>query len=235
MKYFFYIFVFSFIFASNIPYIYAQETNSSVNIVWYANDSYVPNFYKGKALRSEYTSTTLTAIPQINYQGTLIQNSELNFTWKVNGKTLQNSGLGKNQITIKNSLTSNSPEVSIVVTSTRTGLSAQSSLQLPEYESRVLLYENDPLLGILYNKALLSTFSVQNKEVTLKAIPYYFTKDALGYTWKINGNTFSSTALEDGITLRKDDASSGSSQLSIFVKSLKNILQKETSNLTITF
>ena len=101
----------------------------------------------------------------------------------------------------------------------------------------VLIYENNPLQGILYNRDVGSQYKLSNQEITFRAAPYYFsTKDIFSFTfdWLINGAKVSAPE-KDEMTLRVEDDSAGSSRISIQVKNPKKIFQNSKKEFLINY
>src|SRR3989344_8042891 len=70
---------------------------SVLALLWQANDSYVPPFYKGKALPSSGTEIKVVAMPEIRVGATTANPKTLSYDWKKNySNSPADSGYGKN-------------------------------------------------------------------------------------------------------------------------------------------
>jgi len=69
---------------------------------------------------------------------------------------------------------------------------AHGEITIPATDPVVLLYNRDPLRGVLYDAALPSAISLNAKEITIQAQPYFFSNKSVRsgtvtYNWTLNG------------------------------------------------
>lgn len=204
--------------------VYEKEfilKSASVDLLWESSTN-VPPFYKGKALYSLLGSLKIVALPEVgNENGQLIDPEQLLYTWTKNGVVLgKESGYGKN------SLVSTLPGLRMPLTikvdvATIDGIIvASDTATIQEASPKILMYENNPLYGILFNREVGSLINLQGNEISLEVFPYFYNtrdRNLLTYTWKVNG------ILVEGfqgpfIVLRKDSDSPGEVRLSLEVK-----------------
>jgi len=78
----------------------------------------------------------------------------------------------------------------------------------------VRLHENDPLLGIRFDRAVTSPFAIPGAEKTLYAAPYSFptSKGPVVLKWFLNG---ASAQTGSAITLRPTGTGAGTASLSV--------------------
>ena len=163
---------------------------AEVDIVWEA-DSYVPPFYKGKALYSYQGVISVIAIPDIiNSNGVKINPKDLTYKWTMDSKVLGDvSGYGKNKFSFSKSIISHSPEIEVEVMSSDKKIKASGSITLEAIEPKTVIYENNPLYGIIYEKAISDEFKLGGNEITLITTPYFFsTEDIDGQKIKDDWN-----------------------------------------------
>ena len=167
---------------------------TQVDLIWEAV-SYVPPFYKGRALPSAGTSVRLFAIPRFQFSGSQIPPGELHYTWKQNGKTIPSaSGLGRNSALLNGPVLFGTDTISVDVRSANNELTGSASVRISSVEPKIKLYEEHPIFGILYNRAFGSQVSIPETEATFVAVPYFAPARSpddrlLVYRWRVNNTT----------------------------------------------
>jgi len=216
-------------------------TPQDVSIIYEA-DSYTPPFYKGKGLYGLQGTVTFVAIPNLfSSNGTRLNPKNLTYKWTVDGTVLgSKSGYGKSSLSYTGSILGKDVSVQVDISSSD-GSTGVGYMVLKAESPETLLYEKNPLYGILFNKELSSNgFSLSDKEVTLDAIPYSTSatevnSSNLNYSWKINGNSISAPKNQNYVTLRNTTGKSGSAQISVLVDNNDHFLQEMSNSLNITF
>jgi hypothetical protein len=213
-----------------------------VDIVWEAS-SYTPPFYKGKALFPYHGAVTLEAIPNFIRNGQRLNPKNMIYTWKIDNQIISDSsGYGKNSTTLQaNGLNIDPLVISVSVSSYDGTITGNGRVTIPAVQPTSEFYENNPLYGVLYNRALAQNFKLNQKEIVLETTPYFFSTtglyntQALTFDWSINGNKINSTDVKNQILLRAPQGSSGASTLSVQITNPKKLLQYQTSNILIGF
>lgn len=221
----------------------------------YEAQTYAHPFFKGKRLYTSESVVNVIALPHFVVNGNKIPESNLVYKWKTNGTVQQSvSGYGKNTFQIKGSLIERPLNVEVEVSAINSSLIASQSINLKSTQPELLIYENNPLLGVIYEQAILGAFFLDRPQVDFEAVPYFFSaqaKDdfALDYRWMINGVHVASKApRENYLLLQNTKNEDGRAIISAVVKQTQNLLQttqaslelnfkkiKETQNETITF
>lgn len=193
---------------------------SLVNMMWEAGTT-VPPWYRGKALYSAGSPLTVIAFPQVVLHGATVSANNLTFNWKRNNTPLpQSSGKGRSSITIAGNQLFSGETLSVDVTANGTTL-ARGEITVPASAPQLVLYQKDPLRGVLYDTALIKSVTLADKEITLQAEPYFFAKESLAdgslsYAWTLNGNTIAGPDTSRGIlTLRQSGSGAGSAALGV--------------------
>jgi hypothetical protein len=193
---------------------------SNVSLVWEA-DTTVPPFYAGHALYSAGSQLKVVAFPTVVSGGSRVAASSLSYQWTVDGTPLTGqSGLGKNVISFQGNQLQASESVSVDVYwgGARVGT---AQLNIPAQNPELLLYADDPLRGVLWDEALPAAVSLTSKELSVEAVPYFFSNQsaragALAFSWTLNGqDTTGPSAAEGILTLRQTGAGQGSAQLGV--------------------
>ena len=218
----------------------AQTKTLEVDLIW-ESLSYTPPFYKGKALYPHQGEIIFVAMPNMIINGVRISPSQLTYTWKDRGEVMGSlSGLGKNSLTLKGSVITRTLDISVTVTAPD-GNSAYKSIRVAPRSPALILYEDNPMYGIMYQNAILDTFVMKNKELRLLAAPYYVstvipnTDPFVSYDWSINGAQINSTENnKDSVLLVRPDDTPIRSNVSVEMKNPKQILQYTESAVLIT-
>lgn len=164
---------------------------TEMDLLW-ESDSYVPPFFRGRALPSAGTTLKMEAVPRFKLKsGAFVSPGTIIFTWKRNGYVIEKvSGRGRSRAVIPAPGLFGTDTISVEARTMDGTLAGESSTVIRSVEPRLLLYENHPLFGIKYHAAFGTQSFVDATEVTLAATPYYAdtpTPDALTYEWKVNG------------------------------------------------
>ncbi len=211
-----------------------------VDLLWQADTTTTP-FYKGKALHSNQDPITVVAEPYfINSQGTRLDPNALIYKWKMNGVVNDPaSGSGKKTFRIVPSILMKPSRVDVEVMSTDNSFRAVSAVTISDTKPEVVFYENHPLYGIIFNKALNNRdFIMTQDEVSIIAEPYYFSHEQadnneLSYNWNLNSGLVGE--YQNQLTFRKPGSGSGRSELSLAVKNLERFMQAASANLYVQF
>jgi hypothetical protein len=207
-----------------------QINPASVDLIW-QSESYVPPFYKGKAMFSHENNITFIAIPHMESGGKEANVKNLIYKWTTNGEVIESaSGYGKNTFTMTGSIISRPLEVEVDVTSPTNNQQAYSSLTVTPQDPSVIMYEVDPLYGIQFQKALLGSKELTTSEMSLIGLPLYFgvtdqRTSSLSYDWKINGVSTGNEKWDNSQTLRPKEGTSGASDVSLSISNSLKILQ----------
>ncbi len=172
--------------------------------------TYVPPFYRGRALPSGGGSMRLQAIARFPGTRGTLADSSITYTWRRNNRILTSlSGLGKSNIVIDAPTPGDTDTISVRASANDDTLSATASVAIPSSEPAVMLYEDHPLFGVLFHSALPQEIPSRG-DITVAAVPYFVTAQRLNdpvlkYSWRINEQpaTASSTQKNE-ITLRSD-------------------------------
>lgn len=209
---------------------------SGIDIVWKAN-TYVPPFYKGKALPTYQSDITFVALPNFLDGNTPINPKNLVYTWKKDNVVLGSlSGYGKQSVSIPGSIIDRPYTIQVEVASFDDRYKASGQTSITKVSPDVIFYENNPLYGVNFNKALENPTTVSNQEMSVSAFPYYFSTTNredynLTYTWKMNNTKLSTDQYSPTITF-KTPGVAGTSILSLKVENTSKILQFLEKTLT---
>lgn len=198
--------------------------------------SYTPPFYKGAKLPSENSDIRIFAVNNIPNadQGSLY------YTWKRDGRILENqSGFGRSSLLLEQSDILREKEIEVLVgPNSNTVITTNSVVINPNENQTILLYEDNPLYGVLYNQAL-DVVRLDSPEITLRAEPYFFSSTGfqypfLDFSWRLNRNTLANTG--NSITLRRDTTDNNNqAALQINTESRFSNLETATKNISVEY
>jgi hypothetical protein len=212
---------------------------ASVDLVWEAN-SYVPPFYKGKALHPRQGSLKVVAMPDFVKNGKRILPQNLVYEWSNGVNVYQSqSGYGKSVIVVDGSLLGGTEKIEVLVTDPVNSLVAQGFMDITPVDPEIVFYENDPYYGHIFDSAVIGAFNLKSEEVQILAAPYYFTKEMGGllkYDWRLNGASVPSLSDSRTAIFRKpEDKTTGISNVSLQIENTNRILQQAGSSLIMNF
>ena len=196
--------------------------------------SSAPAFYPGKSLVPIEGDVRVVAIANIQDSvGKVLDPSTLSYSWTVDGTQIANaSGIGKQALIVASPLQYRERSVSVAVMSQDESLFGGASISLTALDPSVRIYENDPLLGILFDHALSGSYTIKGSEDTLYAAPFSLpnTNGAPLLQWLLNGDA---AQTGNSITLRPTGSGQGSASLSLTASAGESSSANE--NLSILF
>ena len=205
---------------------------ATVDLIWESTNSYVPTFYKGKALNAHEGEVTVLALPYfVDARGAQVNPQSLVYNWKVNNKPqLAASGFGKDSFSFAGPTLYRATDISVDVESTNNDFRARRTITLRAQAPKILFYKQDPLLGEqLLNPISGGTINLDQNEITVRAEPYFFSDisdtNQVAYDWKIDGRDVVTVGDRNVLTLRKPEEGEGRSVISLEIKHLPKLLQ----------
>ncbi|MEK7390640.1 MAG: hypothetical protein AAB635_00705 [Patescibacteria group bacterium] len=214
---------------------------ATVDVLWQA-DTYTPPFYRGKAIHSNQDPITVVAEPFfINSQGVRLDPEKLIYRWTRNGKLNDlASGYGKKTFRIVPSILMKPIDVEVEVSSVDGIFHSVSSINIPDSKTEVLLYENHPLYGIVFERALNAKESpITNHEIRIIGVPFFFSNQQknlgqLVYDWKLNNASVNQPGNE--VIFRKPEGGGeGRSLVSLGIKNPERFAQSSSASLHVQF
>lgn len=206
----------------------------------YEADTYTPPFYKGRSLFTHQSTITVAAIADFVESGTKLSKNKIVYTWKKDGEKLSDlSGVGKDTLVIQGKMIQRPFYVSVLAESLNSDLKAEKRILFNQINPNVVLYENNPIYGNIFEKALTGTFNFDREEVGITAVPYFFSTEnrsssAVKYSWFENGKKVGDETFGSFINyLNPNKEKSGVSNLKVEVEHYNNLLQTSTNSFLI--
>lgn len=211
-----------------------------VDILWQAN-TYTPPFYKGKALFTPESNVTFIALPNIIVNNKKVDSTETVYTWSVN-RTVDgpNSGFGKSSYNYTGSILLRPVIIEVeAYAAANTAFKGKNMFQLKHVFPQALIYEDHPLYGILFNKALVNQYTPKGDEVELSAVPYFFSTQgrntSTSFKWNLNNSPLVLPDFQNSAIFRRKDNKKGSAVISLTIGNPEKILQKAVTGFNLIF
>jgi len=216
-------------------------TPSDVDIIYEA-ETYTPPFYKGKSIFTNESLVKLIALPNmVTPNGTRIADDNLDYTWKIDHQVISEaSGFGKSVFEYRGKLLQRPILVTVEVSARNSSLIATKTIPLQNFEPQTIIYEINPLLGIIFEQSITGDFMLEREEVEFAAIPFFFSAERqadsfLEYEWFLNGSKINVNSNKSSIIFRNTENQSGSARISLKLEHLNNILQGSVSSISLEF
>jgi hypothetical protein len=214
---------------------------SDVDVIWEAN-VYTPPFYEGHSLFTKESQIVVQAFPHLttNSGKSEVPKEDLIYRWSVNDYFYADkSGYGKSSFTYISSVFEKNEKIKVVVQTTDANQRAEKIITINPVDPQILVYENHPLYGILYNKEVGDLFSLKSQEVTLAAFPYFFSNEnglsSLDMNWSMNDMPIENLPIKNQLVLRREGDKYGIANISLSINNSKKIIQTNTKNFQINF
>ncbi len=213
----------------------------NVDVLWQAN-TYTPPFYKGKALYTPEANVIFVAMPNIIMNSQRVDPSNIVYTWKQNYDVQGSlSGFGKNTFNFDGPIFVRPTTIEVSAYAAKDpSLKGSGQVVVTPENPMVLLYEENPILGSLFNKSFSGTYLLNDNEVKLAAYPFYFSttnkNSFVNYTWILNSNKLNNVpANQNNVVLKRTDSDAGSTLVSVHIGNSSKILQEAFADIRIRY
>lgn len=217
-------------------------TPTDVDILWEATSSYVPPFYKGKALPSSEGTLKFVAIPSVKTSGGgYLKPSSFVYNWKRGFTTdASASGLSEDSFTIKNSYLNSSESIQVTSTDPGSGFSGSDDITVVMQKPEVLFYEETPLGGLNLAHVLTNGFRIEKNEMTIFAAPYSvgpkdLSSNIFSTVWKVNTTPTQTSYPPNTLTISKPTKQGGSSTISFSIENTFKLFGSATGNISVSY
>ncbi|MDO8575162.1 MAG: hypothetical protein Q7R78_00465 [bacterium] len=212
-----------------------------IDILW-ESEGYVPPFYEGRSLFTNQGALTVIAEPYFKTKaGVLINPDDLVYKWKKDQTVLgQYSGRGKRRITVDGNLLQKETVIKVEVTSLENKLVGEQTVSFEPLAEEVVLYENNPLYGVMWNNAITDSYTLKNNELEIVNAPYFFTRtdieeNNLNYIWLVGGKEYTDLVKKRNLVLKPREGTEGASTIFLEVNNDKHIMQQAKTSSIIRF
>jgi hypothetical protein len=189
-------------------------------------------FYRGAPLVASEGLVRLIALPDLRTAaGSPLAASSLVYTWKNGDQLLQNdSGIGKSVLVATAPVQYRDATITVTVATQDSSVVAQAAAYIAPVDPVARIYQDDPLLGPLFNHALPSTIAMSDAEDTFRGVGYFFS-GVPSLVWTVNDAE--SQAGKD-ITVRSSGSGSGTAVIGFSEKNADKNQLADTS-MTVQF
>lgn len=212
------------------------QTTPTVDLLWSAN-TYTPPFYSGHTVAT--ANSQIRVIALVNWPGK--KSGDLNFSWQKAGQALsKSSGPGKDVLTFNSGNVGEKNQIALIV-SDGSGTRIQQTVNIAVTNPAISFYQNDPLLGVNYGRAIGDTLTLTQPEINLLAEPYFFTlsdvqNKKLTYDWQLDGKKVVPDASDNRfITFAAPSGTKGENTITLALKNLSNVFQDASDQFGIQF
>lgn len=210
-------------------------------LLWQAEDSYVPPFYKGKALPAPDTFVKVVAIPDLKIGGVPVNPKNMIYSWQKDYENVQDaSGFGRDFMIFKNDYLENSNNIRVTVSTTDQKHSFGGAINIGMYTPRLSFYREDPAVGTIWENAIEDSHKIKNTE-TILAAPYYISpkeirQPDLVFNWFINGTPINvENFVKNLIPLKIEEGTSGNSKVKLEIENTEKIFQTVSKEINVAF
>jgi hypothetical protein len=205
--------------------------------------SYSLPFYKGKPFFAAQGIVKIVAVPDIMINGEKILSKDLIFRWSTGDTILgANSGKGKDSILLNGTIPIRDINISVEIRDTSGAVIVQSSKTIFVSNPKILFFENSPLYGILYNRAInISYYLGTREELNVIAKPFSFdfssdTSNDANYIWYVNGNYIAPNGKINEMLFRQATENlKSTASVSLELTNNRKIFQSATDNFNVEF
>ncbi|MCC7160521.1 hypothetical protein IT399_02290 [Candidatus Nomurabacteria bacterium] len=212
-----------------------------MTLLWQANDSYTPPFYKGKALPTPESEIKIVAIPEIRNNSQITDPKNMTYAWKKDyTNNVDGSGYGRNYFLYVNDYLEDSGTISVTASTVDQKYSSQASIDVPTSEAKIVFYKKDDKFGTVWEHALLDGHTVVDSEI-VEASPYFISPfdiriPLLVFNWYINDTQIPVPIFKKNIMpLKVQAGTSGTSILKLEIESTDKIFSNTSKQININF
>ncbi|OHB18831.1 MAG: hypothetical protein A2854_03150 [Parcubacteria group bacterium RIFCSPHIGHO2_01_FULL_56_18] len=163
---------------------------TEVDLLWEA-DSYSPPYFRGRTLAGTNATIRAQAIVRfVRPDGNAIPEGDIIYSWYKGTKRIA-SGRGKSSITAPGPTLFGTDTFSVTAESVDGLYHGRASARIDNVDSTIELYENHPLFGVLYHRALIGSATTLETELKVTAVPYFAHiiaphETSLAYEWALD-------------------------------------------------
>jgi hypothetical protein len=212
-----------------------------MTLLWQANDSYVPPFYRGKALPSSSSQIKVVAVPEIKSGSVLVSPTTMVYAWKKDyTNNVDGSGYGKNYFIYTSDYLDDSNNIGVKASTVDQKYSLDASIDVGTVQPKILFYKNDPVLGTQWEQSLSGGHRVIGNEI-IEGDPYFISPKniktpLLAWDWYINDNKIDVAGVEKNLfPIMAQEGTSGTSTIRLEVKNIYKVFESASKEINVTF
>jgi len=208
---------------------------TDIDMLWEAQDTYVPPFYEGKTIAPSEGMIKVVAIPSSS------NGENYDYNWKQDGDNeADSSGYGENSYSFKNSYLEPSDTIEATISDLYGNNIGYSQITITPGTPKILFYAKDPDLGTQWQQALSDGFTINPNGETIVAEPYFMTpKDLnssdLQLAWSLGGSPISTPTVPNELSIKPNSGQSGSSTIDLSINNIKTLFLSIDKTLNVNF
>ena len=214
---------------------------NNATLLWQANDSYVPPFYRGKAMPTSDSEIKIVAMPEIKTASGTVDSKNMVYSWlKDYSNEVAGSGYGKNFFLYVSDYLDSSNNIEVVASTVDGNYSSKASLNVSTISPQISFYKKYNDLGVLWERTMENGDMVKDGEI-LVAIPYFISpkeiqNPILKWSWFINDSLVSTPSfLKNLMPLRVESGTSGRSKLKVVIENQYQVFQTANKEIELGF
>jgi len=216
---------------------------AETTLLWEA-ETYTPFFYRGRSLYSSGSTIRAEAFSNfVDLDGNQINSNELIYTWSKNGTVLGSlSGIGASTLITEGPKFFGTYILAVEVATKNGTQVARSAALVETQDPQIVLYENDPLIGVKFHSAIQKNyFSAGESQMTVQATPYFMdttnvNSRELDYSWKVNGvEVFGEQESPSVLNIQLSSNEDIATRINIVINHARHLLQTGKGDFNITF
>lgn len=163
-------------------------------LTWYA-ETYIPKWYKGKALPVQNSVVDIVALPTIILEGARVPPAKLVYHWSLDDEPNAFSGVGEQVFRLKISpYSTNVNQVRVVIEDIEKRIRKEGQIFVTPENTRAIIYPYTPLGGGEWRAGEASLTSKKRGLLDVIIEPFFFpviSKSSLQYSWRVNNQDIS--------------------------------------------
>jgi hypothetical protein len=215
---------------------FLEITPASVDLIYEAN-TYTPPFYRGRSLFTYQSTVTVAALATIIEEGIRLPKNRIIYNWYRDGEILRDfSGVGRDSLRLTGNFIGRPFNISVIAESVNSDIKAERRISINPTNPQVLLYENNPVQGSIFERALTGVFNFDREEVGITAVPFFFNAEsrnsaALRYSWSENNQNIGDETFGSFINyLNPDRAKGGIADIGVNVEHFQDFMQSSRNS-----
>lgn len=201
--------------------------------------SFVPPWYKGRALVTPGSPVEVVAFPHFVFEGSPLNPETLVYDWKVDDEVRGDlSGKGKRKLRLHApTVSSAKTKIVVRVSSPFQTLEHEAETFVETKKPELLFYERRPLEGLITSQALVLKGVTAGSNLEIEAVPFFMnfqSTEHLRFLWNFEGERVEPNPRQPNVFLLKSMAGrKGNAEIQLVITNVKNILERLNSSFSV--
>ena len=210
-------------------------------LLWQANDSYVPPFYRGKAMPMPESEVKVVAMPEIKSGSQTVDPKNMVYAWRKDYSNDQEaSGYGKDNFIFFNDYLDSSNNISVTASTVDQKYSSNANIEVGTTQPKVVFYRHDADLGTIWEQALANGHKILGDTI-IEAAPYFMSPKnlqvpLLTWNWFINDSPVNISGFRENLMPVTVEAGvSGTSKIKLEIANSVKLFGKAGKEISVEF